>query len=51
MKFSGMVLHFSNTTEEINGISWYEFTKGIFKISDIETKLTPISSEEYPTKA
>ena len=31
--------------------SWYEFAKTIFDKSEIEMKVNPISSKEYPTKA
>lgn len=31
--------------------SWYDFAKKVFEIADIEIKVNPISSEEYPTKA
>ena len=31
--------------------SWYEFTKEIYRLGGIKTKLTPISSGEYPQKA
>lgn len=31
--------------------SWAEFASEIFKIAGLETKVNPISSEEYPTKA
>lgn len=33
------------------GCSWYEFTKKIFEIKGIKTKLTPVTSDEFPTKA
>lgn len=39
--------HFSNIGET----SWYGFVKEIFNQLDIQTKILPISSEEYPTKA
>lgn len=31
--------------------TWYEFTKEIFRLSELTTKVSPISSSEYPTKA
>ncbi|MCE1245516.1 MAG: dTDP-4-dehydrorhamnose reductase [Firmicutes bacterium] len=31
--------------------TWYEFTKKIFDIKGIKTKLTPVTSDEFPTKA
>ena len=39
--------HYSNKGE----ISWYEFTKEIFKIAEIECKVNPITTEQYPTPA
>ena len=31
--------------------TWYEFAKEIFKISNIDIKVNPINTSEYPTKA
>lgn len=31
--------------------TWYEFTKEIFKLKNITTKVNPINSDQYPTKA
>ena len=31
--------------------TWYEFAKAIFEITGIETKLNPITSDKFPTKA
>ena len=31
--------------------SWYEFAQKIFEFSNVEISLTPISTEQYPTKA
>lgn len=31
--------------------TWYEFTKKIFEIANINTKLNPLTSEQYPSKA
>jgi dTDP-4-dehydrorhamnose reductase len=31
--------------------TWYEFTRKIFEIKGIKTKLTPVTSAEFPTKA
>jgi len=39
--------HYSNEGE----ISWYEFTKEIFKIAKIDCKVNPITTEQYPTPA
>jgi len=41
------IYHYSNLGE----ISWYEFAKEIFKISKIDCKVNPISSNHYPTAA
>ena len=39
--------HYSNEGE----ISWYEFTKEIFKIAKIDCKVSPITTQQYPTPA
>lgn len=31
--------------------SWYEFTKAIFELTNIQTKIIPVSSQEYPHPA
>ena len=31
--------------------SWYEFAKEIFRIKGMKTKVTPVSSDQYPVKA
>mgnify|MGYP001219711063 CR=1 FL=1 len=41
------IYHFANT----GNISWYTFTKEIFKIKNINCKVNPVSSLEYPTLA
>jgi len=41
------VYHYSNKGE----ISWYEFAKAIFKVANIECKVHPIATEQYPTPA
>ncbi len=41
------VYHYSNAGE----ISWYEFAKEIFKIENIDCKVNPIATEQYPTPA
>jgi dTDP-4-dehydrorhamnose reductase len=41
------IYHYSNE----GGISWYEFAREIFKITKIECKVKPISTEQYPTAA
>lgn len=47
----GTILHYSNVTENINGVSWYDFACEICRISNLETKIIPITSSEYPQKA
>ena len=39
--------HFSNE----GVISWFDFTKAIFKIAGLKTKVNAIESFEYPTAA
>jgi dTDP-4-dehydrorhamnose reductase len=41
------IYHYSNEGK----ISWYEFTKEIFKIAKIDCKVNPIATEQYPTPA
>ncbi len=41
------VYHFSNE----GNCSWYDFAQSIFELSNIECKVNPISTEEYPTLA
>jgi dTDP-4-dehydrorhamnose reductase len=46
--FTGFDLyHFSNE----GVISWYDFTKAIFRLENINITLNPIESCEYPTPA
>jgi len=41
------IFHFSN-----EGVcSWYDFAKSIFEFSDIECKVNPIETKDYPTPA
>ena len=46
-KQSTEIYHYSNEGE----ISWYDFTKEIFKIAKIDCKVSPITTEQYPTPA
>ncbi|KAA8482034.1 dTDP-4-dehydrorhamnose reductase [Arcticibacter tournemirensis] len=39
--------HYSNE----GAISWYDFAKSIFEVSEIDTKVIPIPTSEYITKA
>ena len=41
------IYHYSNEGE----ISWYDFTKEIFKLAKIDCKVCPITTEQYPTPA
>jgi len=41
------IYHYSNEGE----ISWYDFTKEIFKLAKIDCKVSPITTEQYPTPA
>jgi len=41
------IYHHSNKGE----ISWYAFTKEIFKLAKIDCKVSPITTEQYPTSA
>ncbi len=41
------IYHFSNQGE----VSWYEFAKEIFKMSNINCLINPIKSKQYPTLA
>jgi len=41
------VYHYSNIGE----INWYQFAKEIMSISNLECKVKPVSSDEFPTKA
>ena len=41
------LFHFSN-----EGVSsWYDFAKAIFTLSDLDIKLFPIVTDQYPTPA
>jgi len=41
------IYHHSNKGE----ISWYDFAKEIFKLAKIDCKVSPITTEQYPTPA
>ena len=41
------IYHYSNEGE----ISWHEFTQEIFKIAKIDCKVSPITTQQYPTPA
>ena len=41
------IYHYSNEGK----ISWYDFAKEIFKLSEIDCKVNPIATEQYPTPA
>jgi len=45
--FKAEIFHFSN-----EGVcSWYDFAKSIFEIKDIDIKINPIETKDYPTPA
>ena len=46
-KQSTEIYHYSNEGE----ISWYDFAKEIFKLAKIDCKVSPITTEQYPTPA
>ena len=41
------IYHYSNKGK----VSWYEFTKEIFKLADIHCTVKPITTKQYPTPA
>ena len=41
------IYNYSNEGE----ISWHEFAKEIFKLAEIDCKVSPISTQQYPTPA
>jgi dTDP-4-dehydrorhamnose reductase len=41
------IYHYSNEGE----ISWHEFAKEIFKLAEIDCKVSPIPTQQYPTPA
>ncbi len=43
------IYHVTDETE--GGISWFDFAKEIVSISGLNTKVTPITTEQYPTPA
>jgi len=45
--FSTEIFHFSNIGET----SWSDFAKEIFKLANLNCKVIPICSEQYPTPA
>ncbi len=46
----GGIFHLSNTCEQGN-ITWADFARSIFQISDRETRVIDCTSSQYPTKA
>jgi dTDP-4-dehydrorhamnose reductase len=45
--FETNIVHYSN-----EGVcSWYDFTKAIFEITDIQCQVSPIETKDYPTPA
>ena len=49
-KYRWQKLHLSNSTHK-NGITWYEFTKEIFRLKNIKVNLQPCKTEDFPIKA
>ena len=47
IKFTSGIYHYSNK----GAISWFDFTKKIFEIENIDCKLNPITTADYPTPA
>jgi len=41
------VYHYSNAGK----VSWYDFAKEIFKIAEVDCKVNPITTQQYPTPA
>lgn len=41
------IYHYSNE----GAISWYDFAQAIFELGNIEVKVNPLKTSEYPTKA
>ena len=41
------IYHYSNEGE----ISWYEFAKEVFKLAEVDCKVSPITTQQYPTPA
>jgi len=41
------VYHYSNE----GSVSWFDFAKGIFELSNTQVKVSPIPTSAYPTKA
>jgi dTDP-4-dehydrorhamnose reductase len=46
-KKSTEIYHYSNEGE----ISWYDFAKEVFELADIQCRVNPITTGEYPTPA
>jgi dTDP-4-dehydrorhamnose reductase len=44
---STQIYHYSNDGE----ISWHNFAKEIFKLAETDCKVSPITTEQYPTPA
>lgn len=42
-----VIYHYSNE----GAISWYDFAKAIFELSNIECQVNPITTDQYPTPA
>jgi dTDP-4-dehydrorhamnose reductase len=49
--YQGQILHFSNASTSESGITWADFAREIFTISDIHTTVVDCTSAQYPTPA
>lgn len=49
--YRGKILHLSNETESVEGITWYDFATEIVRLSGLDARVEPCSTSEYPTPA
>ena len=49
-KIQNLKLSIYNYSNE-GAISWYDFSKAVFELSNIDIKVNPIQTKDYPTKA
>jgi len=49
-EYRGQIFHFSNSSEE-GSVSWADFAREIFQISEKNISVMDCLSDEYPTKA
>ncbi len=48
--YEGQIFHLSNSSEE-GSVTWADFAREIFRISEKSVSVIDCSSSEYPTKA